>query len=370
MNNGGYPEGYEGYRQHTPGAYSLSGRVRGLGESHVIMDLLYRKPRYIVLQEQSAGIFWLTGGNDTYNQIVKYLAIALAAESELIIYQTWHYDSPEDFLRMATDYRLAMAPNGEIFNQLHGTEIDGETLSLTYDYTHQNELGASLYAASFFYLLHPELPKIPGIIARTGYNLSQAKDDIYNQVVFDTVRNPVYSTTLRDITRLTNIYNGVVNHGSRQQASKLVSNLDNIGNSLDDPIILTGGAQTFDVDIPSYDIDIYQLPSNLAGKVVTINFSNVKYVDWGYVMPLTTPLYNNNWRNTVFLGDAAGRALNYTVIDGANIRFTMPSIPSYLGFIGGGVETSDIRTDYIRPPDEDQFTINISVDENPISPTP
>ena len=360
MANGGYPEGYQGYKQHTPGAYTLKRRVGQLAENDVIMDILYQKPRYIVLQEQSAGIYLIGSGNDTYNQIPKYLAIALASQSELIIYQTWHNDNPEDFLKLSTRYRLGMAPNGEIFNQLNGTtNSQGVTNYLTYDYTHQNELGASLYAASFFYLLNPHLSKIPGLIAQTGYSLLSADENHYNQVVFDSVRNPNNSTTLRGITTTTNIYNGVIIQDTGLLNSDLVTNYDDEGNSLEDPIVLVGGEQTFDVDIPSYDIDIYQLPTELAGQTITVSFSNVKYVDWEGEVPLSNSFYNNNWKNSIFLGDANGKALNHT-LNGGNIRLTVPSIPAYLGFIGGGIHISSLFEN--RPAADGQFTVIINVD--------
>ena len=336
--NGGYPDGYSGYAQHTPGGAPLVGRVSSNGgDSRTIMDILSKKPRYIVLQEQSLGI----SSNRTCNTIPKYSAIARASNSELIIYQTWHLGSygiqypprtqknnRTEFLKLAQDFQLAMAPNGQIWEQL-----DNGSFLLLGDYVHQNALGASLYAASFFYLLRPDVSQISGLIAETGYNLSSTDDNRYNQVVFDTVRNSDYNTTLRGVVSNENTYNGLINcHGIRRDSEKVI--IDDEGNSLEEPIVLTDGTTNFDVDVPSFDIDIYLLPRNLTGKNITITMINQR-------------VYNHKEHdnvsadNTIFLGYANGQTVNHTLAfisaTERSFTFTVPTEKVYLGFIGGGI---------------------------------
>ena len=353
-----------------------------MGDSVLIMDILLRKPRYIVLQEQSRGTDLVNVGNNTCNILPNYLALARASGSEIIIYQTWHAGSSSmsgrsnrsDFLKMAQDYRLAMTPIGQIWEQL-----DSGSGLLLADSVHQNALGAALYAAAFYYVLHPTAAKIPGLISQTGLTLTAADDDRYNQVVFAAARNTAsYSTTLRGIATNANIYNGLVRCDLTPSTQTMaVTGLDDVGNNLETAIVIADGTgdagsagsagsvgagdvgQPIRVDVPSYDMDIYRLPASLAGKNVTVTFGDITLSGSECVR---CPFSDNRWRNTIFLADATGAAVPFQISSVGNaMTFTVPQALTftYLGFLGGGIQTSGIGRD--RFAEDGQFTFTLRV---------
>ncbi len=177
---------------------------------------------------------------------------------------------------------------------------------------------------------------------------------------------------------------------SASTAPQQATGLDNEGNSLEDPIIIaepepqTGDQNqdiTLQVDIPTYDIDIYQLPQSLAGESITISFSNttIRGAECG-----RCPFRDTSWTNSLFLGDSMGRSIPYTTgIDGNSLTATIPQsatgspgtngdpatgsstenrenpLRAYIVFIGGGIQFRDAGNS--RSTSDGQFTITIGV---------
>ena len=204
--NRAYPEDYSTIASTAAGGSTLSRHLEGQSGEQSALYKAFRfskAPRYLVLQEQSCGPHL----NRTENVIPHYQALASYWGAEIILYQTWHTDcalsngtrysdyvplEQRDSVRLykglANDFNLAMAPIGEVWQALK-TSDENLLLTPAGDPVHQNELGASVNAVTFFYTLYPDSEKIAGILAQTGLMITSEQDDAYNEIIYNTVRN-------------------------------------------------------------------------------------------------------------------------------------------------------------------------------------
>ena len=354
-NNGGYPEGYEGYLQNTPGGAILYNRIRlSMRNSELAMQILLKRPAYIVLQEQSNGI-----GNYTCYYIGYYLALAKAIEAEVLIYQTWQrlgifmgvYEyygtAPEDLQNLARLNDLAMVPNGAIWDKLLTDNV--VTPPVLYgDDIHQTALGAALNAAAFFYTLRPDISQIPGLLAQTGQSIPTESDNTYNQVIYNTVRDPSLPTRLRGSVR--NLYPDSASDCHDQNMTVARSSAvtaDTMGNTLATAIALENTpTQTVNVDIGKNDLDIYRLPTVQAGQSLRLEIpATCSFCSFA------TPNTPFSWGTVVFLANENGQAIPYTLSnENDTLTFIPPAGANYLILIGDNYYISS-----------DQFTMTVTI---------
>ncbi len=198
-----YPEGYEGIAQTAHGGHRLIDYIENHNSDK---NAIYRsfsfekKPRYLILQEQSCGPNF--PHNLTERVLPHYQTFASYLEAEIILYQTWHTscalsdgnryneDNPQSYQDLADASSLAMAPIGDIWKDLKDADPN-LLLTPANDPVHQNELGASINAVTFFYVLNPDSEMVPNILAQTGLSISQEQDNYYNQIIYNKVHNHI-----------------------------------------------------------------------------------------------------------------------------------------------------------------------------------
>ena len=224
---------YKGYFQTTPGAGRILERLQRYDNSNAIFQILTKRPRYIVLQEQSGGLV----PNTTEYFIHHFLALATAAQAEIVLYQTWHHDSIiQNYRSVAETYRITLLPAGEIWKALAGM---GAPIATT-DEVHQNRFGSEVIAKAFYYLLE-------------GQELS-APEGAHDKVIFDRVRNA------SDVQ--------VQLHGLAQTpaGSGGVRYKGDVGDTLETAAQLHLSPRSNTIHLNPYDVDIYLLPMTDEGQ--------------------------------------------------------------------------------------------------------
>ena len=260
----GYPAGYEGTIQSTPGGYNLQSRLNH--DHHFAGPALADKPKFILLQEQSVG----PRGNYSNSYVPYYLAVAAQIDSEVLYYQTWHADA---WSNSVTEYEgsvnalnnesppigIALAPAGLAWNKIYATD---STLKFDPDDIHQDERGASINAAVFYYTLFPKAAKLEGILSLTGLSIEAALEEKWNTIIHDTVRTYSYAEL----------------KGPGFPANLLEN--DAVGGTIEGATVLERkSTQTIDVSIGVLDVDTYRLPAAETGERLRISFSPAIDID-------------------------------------------------------------------------------------------
>ena len=254
----GYPTGYEGTIQNTPGGQRLESRLNH--DQHFAGLALADKPKFILLQEQSVG----PRGNYSNSYVPYYLAVAAQIDSEVLYYQTWHATAGSNSV---TEYEgsvnalnnesppigIALAPAGLVWNKIYATD---STLKFDPDDVHQDERGASINAAVFYYTLFPKAPKLEGILSLTGLRIEAELEKQWNTIIHDTVRTYSYAEL----------------KGPGFPARLFEK--DAVGGTIEGATVLERkSTQTIDVSIGVLDVDTYRLPAAETGERLRISFS-------------------------------------------------------------------------------------------------
>ena len=226
-------DAYKGYIQTTPGAGRIVTRLGGSADSNAIFHIFTKKPRYIVLQEQSSGLFV----NRTEHFIHHFFALAATVQAEIVLYQTWHTDSIiQNYRNVAKTYRATLLPAGEIWQALE----DMEAPISSPDRVHQNRFGSEVIAKAFYYLLN-------------GSDLS-VPNDPYDRVIFDRVHDASDAEIqLRGL-------------GQTPAGSGGIRYTDDVGDTLETAMQLNLSPQTNKIHVSPYDVDIYLLPTTNEGQ--------------------------------------------------------------------------------------------------------
>ena len=203
----------------------------------------------------------------------------------MLYYQTWHgtYNSFGSPSNAVADYEqsvdslngetppigIALAPAGLAWRNIYADDPDRYTdPSLKFDYpddTHQDERGASINAAVFYYTLFPNAPKLDGILSLTGLSIETALEQKWNTIIHDTVRGYPYAAL----------------KGPEFPARLLEQ--DAVGGTIEGAAILERkSTQTIDVNIGVLDVDTYRLPAVNPGEKLRISFSPAINIDAVY----------------------------------------------------------------------------------------
>lgn len=318
METRGYPAGYEGTVQITPGGSTIQERL--LQSNHFAGQALVNKPAYIFLQEQSTGPGPLPA-YDSQRWVPFYQAVAAEIGAEVLYYQTWHvgfgidYQNSVDTLDSYTpSIGVALAPAGPVWQNIYAS--DG-TLDFDPDGVHQNAQGAAINAAVFYYTLFPNAPKVDGILSMTGLSIDNALEASWNTIIYDTVRGYSYAAL---------------------RGAEFIGGLrttDAVGGTIEHAVVLDKApSQTIIVDVGFLDVDLYKLPSVDAGQTLRLTRNDLKgfmLVEVG--VPNTvifdqdgTPIdYTAEALETVSFTPTAGRIYYLAVIGdnrgGANYEF-------------------------------------------------
>ena len=276
VENRGYPTGYRGTIQSTPGGRTLQSRLDH--NLHFAGYALADKPKFIILQEQSVGPI----GQYSDEFVPYYLAVAAQIDSEVLYYQTWHETSGRfgDFSNAVVGYKqsvdklnsetppigIAIAPAGLAWQNIYADDpARYADPSLKFDYpddTHQDERGASINAAVFYYTLFPNAPKLDGILSLTGLSIETALEQKWNTIIHHTVRTYSYAEL----------------KGPGFPANLLKN--DAVGGTIEGAAILERkSTQTIDVNIGVLDVDTYRLPAVNPGEKLRISFSPAIDID-------------------------------------------------------------------------------------------
>ncbi|MCG8454620.1 MAG: hypothetical protein MI717_15715 [Spirochaetales bacterium] len=312
-----YSDGYFGYDQLTRGGATLKDYLTfQTNTNHVASTILTKKPKYIVLQEQSAGPFIHgTRGISQY-----YESLASAVGSELVFYQCWH-GTEKSYRDMANQRELAMVPIGEIWEELNS--LDSPPI-LIQDVVHQNNLGAGVNALAFYYFLFPDTTLKGNELSRLGFPDTAGKG--YESVLYRHIREEK-DTVLRG----PKIHN--------------MSSLDAVGNTCEDAYLIPPSpkSQEYSVNIEPWDVDVYRfapLPPNHFYRI-TLDRTNS----------------NGNFSrffdglSSYALFDEKGAALPSRIsADKCSIEFSSPQRDVFFAIIGDGVSISYY----------DDFTMNIT----------
>ena len=119
-------------------------------------------------------LVFFIGNSITY--VPYYLAVAAQIDSEVLYYQTWHATagsnsvieyqvSVNELNNESPPIGIAIAPAGLVWNKIYATD---SSLKFDPDDVHQDERGASINAAVFYYTLFPKAPKLDGILLVNG----------------------------------------------------------------------------------------------------------------------------------------------------------------------------------------------------------
>lgn len=166
--NKAYTGDYGSVAMDAPGGWDIA--VHATGTSMTLPQILFRKGRYIVLQEQSCGtICW-----GTHARVPWFMALAAEIQAEPIFYQAWHNGGTDYITTINTlagftpSLPISMAPVDEVWTAIKAYEPG---LILDPDNVHQNATGAAINAAVFYYTLQPDAPLADGILSQTGLTI-------------------------------------------------------------------------------------------------------------------------------------------------------------------------------------------------------